>query len=121
LRRRHILPPAIQDPPVELLEASMTGKVQGEGDYESARRFDEDEKSFVAGHDVDALAKQAAPKSREEKEAMERAEQQARSRSKGEDSVDRMSSAEEDEDDEDIEDDEDDVDADDDDDDDDEE
>src|SRR3954454_6416033 len=61
------------------------GKVQGEGDYESARKFDRDEAAFVRSGKVDQAARDAEPKSPEEAEAMRKAEEEGRSRSKGED------------------------------------
>ena len=38
------------------------GKVQGEGDYESAKRFDDDEAAFVKSGRVDQAARDAVPK-----------------------------------------------------------
>ncbi len=53
--------------------------VQGEGDYDAARRFDKDEQNFVKRADVDKLARQAAPKSKEEAEDLKKAEEIGRS------------------------------------------
>lgn len=60
-------------------------KVQGEGDYEAARRFNEAEAEFVKAGRVPDAADKAAPRSLEEKEEMERAEQRGRQRAKEED------------------------------------
>ncbi len=57
----------------------MTSKVQGEGDYESARRYNEDTKQFVddktkGGKDLKGSAEQASDKlTREEQEALSHA------------------------------------------------
>jgi hypothetical protein len=54
-------------------------KVQGEGDYESARRFREDEENFLKKADVPDLARRAAPHSKQEAEELEKAEEVGRS------------------------------------------
>ena len=36
-----------------------TGKIQGEGDYESARKFDADERAFIKTGEVDKKAREA--------------------------------------------------------------
>jgi hypothetical protein len=57
----------------------MTSKVQGEGDYESARRYDEETKRFVeerkkSGEPLEGVAAEASDKlTPEEKEALSRA------------------------------------------------
>lgn len=57
----------------------MTSKVQGEGDYESARRYDEETKRFVdekakAGEPLKGSASEASDKlTPEEREALSRA------------------------------------------------
>lgn len=61
------------------------GKVQGEGDYESAKKFDDDEAAFVKSGRVDQAARDAQPKSPAEAAELARAEQAGKSRSKGED------------------------------------
>ncbi len=48
--------------------------VQGEGDYESARKYDKDTKEFLGSHDPAELAKRAAPRSKEEADELKRAE-----------------------------------------------
>ena len=35
------------------------GKIQGEGDYESARKFDADERTFIQNGDVEGRAREA--------------------------------------------------------------
>ena len=57
----------------------MTSKVQGEGDYESARRYNEETKQFVdektkGGKELKGSASQASDKlTREEQEALSHA------------------------------------------------
>lgn len=65
------------------------GKVQGEGDYESAKKFDDDEAAFVKSGQVDRAARDAEPKSQAEADEMNKAEDVGKSRSKGEDASSR--------------------------------
>lgn len=60
-------------------------EVQGEGDYRSAREFNELEHSFVESGKVDSAARAAAPKSETEEREMLDAEQKGKRRSRGED------------------------------------
>jgi hypothetical protein len=62
--------------------------VQGEGDYQAARRFREKERDFVAKADVDSLAHAAAPGSPKEARDLALAEDSAKDRSKGDDAAD---------------------------------
>jgi hypothetical protein len=64
---------------------STDKKLQGEGNYEAARRYDESQKRFVKSGRVKKAAAQAEPKSAEEAEALKRAEEAGKSHSKGED------------------------------------
>ena len=61
------------------------GKIQGEGDYESAKKFDDDEVAFAKSGRVDRAARDAEPKSQTEADEMTKAEEIGKSRSKGED------------------------------------
>ncbi len=56
-----------------------TPDVQGEGDYASARRFQADEQRFLKTADVPKLAREAAPKSKEEAAELKKAEDIGRS------------------------------------------
>ena len=56
--------------------------VQGEGDYEAARRYREDAKEFLDKDEVDKAAHDAAPKSPDEQREMDEAERTGRSHSK---------------------------------------
>jgi hypothetical protein len=58
------------------------GKIQGEGDYDSARKFNADETAFVKSGRVDQAARDAEPKSPGEAEDMARAEEAGRRRAK---------------------------------------
>jgi hypothetical protein len=57
-------------------------KVQGEGDYESARRFNKASREFVETHDTGKLGRQARPRSEQEAKAMNKAEEKGKSRAK---------------------------------------
>jgi hypothetical protein len=61
------------------------GKVQGEGDYESAKKYDDAQAAFVKSGRVEQGARDAEPKSPAEAEEMRKAEEEGKSRSKGED------------------------------------
>ena len=61
-------------------------EVQGEGDYEAARRYDKDVQSF-SKEQVEQAKKDAAPKTPQEAEEMKRAEEIGKSHSKGEGSL----------------------------------
>ena len=59
-------------------------EVQGEGDYEAARRYDKAARDFAESGRVEPAAHEAAPDSAAEAEAMKRAEEVGKSHSKGE-------------------------------------
>ena len=63
-------------------EKNRDPKIQGEGDYESARRYRKDVERFVAENDTEELAREAAPHSEQEADEMLDAEREGRSRSK---------------------------------------
>jgi hypothetical protein len=56
--------------------------VQGEGNYEAAREYDEAQHKFVESGRVDDAARAAAPKTPEEARAMEQAEREGKSHRK---------------------------------------
>jgi hypothetical protein len=56
-------------------------KVQGEGDYDAARRHRRDVERFVQENDTEELAREAEPDSRAEADELEEAEAEGRSRS----------------------------------------
>ena len=57
--------------------------VQGEGNYDAARRYRKDVKEFLDKDEVEKAAHDAAPKSPDEQREMDEAERTGRSRSKG--------------------------------------
>lgn len=60
-------------------------EVQGEGDYKSARRYDESVRAFVKSGKVAEAARKAKPKKPQEAQELEAAERIGQSHSKGED------------------------------------
>jgi hypothetical protein len=64
------------------------GALQGEGDYQAARRYREEVTEFVSKADIDELAREAAPTSAKEARDLALAEEQGRDRSQGDDAAD---------------------------------
>jgi hypothetical protein len=66
--------------------SSPTGKdkVQGEGDYDAARRYDKASRAFAQSGKVEPAARDAAPHSASEAKDLERAEAAGKAHSKGE-------------------------------------
>ena len=58
--------------------------VQGEGDYDAGRRYDKAAREFAQSGKVEPAARDAAPDSAAEAEQMQQAEENGKSRSKGE-------------------------------------
>jgi hypothetical protein len=67
--------------------ADSKNGVQGEGNYDAARRFSKAEKEFVDSGRVPEAAGAASPKSEVERQEMIAAELAGKQRSKGEDSL----------------------------------
>jgi hypothetical protein len=63
---------------------SKSKDLQGEGNYDAAREFDQAEEKFVKSGKVEQAARDAEPKTPKEKEEMERAEQAGRQKAKEE-------------------------------------
>jgi hypothetical protein len=61
---------------------AIKAKLQGEGDYEAARRHRGKLKSFIATHDVEKVARAAAPRSAAEARSLQQAEASGKARSK---------------------------------------
>lgn len=59
--------------------------LQGEGNYDAARRYDKAQREFVESGRVDDAARKAAPKNADEAEQLRQAEQDGKSRAKDED------------------------------------
>lgn len=60
-------------------------KVQGEGDYEAARRHRKRVNEYVENNDIEKAAVRAAPETAQEAEDMAAAEAAGKARAKGED------------------------------------
>lgn len=58
-------------------------KVQGEGDYASARKYNKDTRQFVESGKVDQAAKDSAPRNAQEEAEMRKAEAAGREHAKG--------------------------------------
>lgn len=58
-------------------------KIQGEGDYESARRYRQDVEDYVKTADIERAARDAKPDSSEEARELEEAEAIGKSHAKG--------------------------------------
>jgi hypothetical protein len=61
---------------------SKRDKVEGEGSYSGTKDYNERTKRFIKSGKVGAAARKAAPKSKEEAHAMQKAERIGRSRAK---------------------------------------
>ncbi len=66
-------------------QGDRKSRVQGEGDYEAARRYRTRTANFIQHNDVEQAAKRAAPRSRTDAEQMAAAEAAGKKRAKGED------------------------------------
>ena len=60
-------------------------QVQGEGNYEAAKQYDDAQRKFVKSGQVEKAARDASPKSTAEEEEMRRAEEKGRRHAKEED------------------------------------
>ncbi len=58
-------------------------RVQGEGDYASAKKYDEAARAFAGSGQVEQAARNAAPRNEQEKAEMRQAEAEGRSHAKG--------------------------------------
>ena len=56
--------------------------MQGEGNKDAAREYNESQREFVESGNVDRAAREAEPRSEEERAALERAEREGRSHAK---------------------------------------
>ena len=64
------------------MESKRKNGVEGEGSYSGTRDYNERTRKFIAAGKVGKAARAAAPKSKEEKRAMQKAERVGRSRAK---------------------------------------
>ena len=67
------------------MENDRKDGVEGEGSYSGSKDYNERTKKFVQSGKVDKAARNAEPKSEEEKHAMQKAERIGKQRAKGED------------------------------------
>ncbi len=67
------------------MSTSKRTKVQGEGDYEAARRYRKRTAEYLANNDVEKAAIRAAPQSPGDAREMAAAEATGKKRAKGED------------------------------------
>jgi hypothetical protein len=67
------------------MENDRKDGVEGEGSYSGSKDYNERTKKFVQSGKVDKAARDAQPKSEEEKHAMQKAERIGKERAKGED------------------------------------
>ena len=67
------------------MEDKRKDGVEGEGSYSGSKDYNERTKKFVQSGKVDKAARNAEPKSEEEKHAMQKAERIGKDRAKGED------------------------------------
>jgi hypothetical protein len=65
--------------------AQKHDQVEGEGSYTGSKDYNQRTKKFVDSGKVDEAARNAEPKSEEEKHAMQKAERIGKERAKGED------------------------------------
>lgn len=70
------------NPPASKPTPSSSNGVQGEGDYKSAREFNEAERKFVQSGKVPAAARAAAPKSDAEAKELIEAEEEGKRHAK---------------------------------------
>jgi hypothetical protein len=75
------------------LSSTRNSKVQGEGDYEAARRYRKRSEDYQLNNDVEKAALRAAPQSGAEAEELQAAEAAGRKRAKGEDPAIRRRAA----------------------------
>jgi len=66
-------------------ERNKDSQVEGEGSYTGSKDYNQRTKKFIDAGKVDQAARDAEPKSEEEKHAMQKAERMGKQRAKGED------------------------------------
>jgi hypothetical protein len=76
---------AFEQPGTSMKADPKTPKLQGEGDYDAARRYNDATKRFVDSGAVPAAARNAKPKTPAQAQELEQAEQAGRQHAKGED------------------------------------
>ena len=64
-------------------DKSQDDKMQGEGNYEAAERFNKEEQAFIKSGKVEKAASHTAPKSQKEAQELLQAEQDSQQQPKG--------------------------------------
>jgi hypothetical protein len=72
-----------------MTSSTSKSRVQGEGDYASAKKYNEHAREFARSGKVEQAAREAAPRNAQEKEAMRKAEAEGRSHAKGQGDVEQ--------------------------------
>lgn len=65
------------------MKSSKPSKVQGEGDFASAKKYNEQARAYAQSGKVEQAAREAAPRNAQEEEAMRKAEAEGRAHAKG--------------------------------------
>lgn len=65
------------------MKSSNASRVQGEGDYASAKKYNEQARAYAQSGKAEQAAREAAPRNAQEKEAMRKAEAEGRAHAKG--------------------------------------
>jgi hypothetical protein len=65
------------------MKSSNPSRVQGEGDYASAKKYNEQARTYAQSGKAEQAAREAAPRNAQEKEAMRKAEAEGRAHAKG--------------------------------------
>jgi hypothetical protein len=81
-------PPKDSKPSPSPGSGDQRAPVQGEGDYEAARRYREELKEYLEHSNVDERARAAKPDSAKQERDLALAEEQGKTRSKGDDPAD---------------------------------
>lgn len=75
------------------MKSSNTSRVQGEGDYASAKKYNEQARAHARSGKAEQAAREAAPRTAQEKEAMRKAEAEGRAHAKGRPNADQAGGA----------------------------
>jgi hypothetical protein len=65
------------------MKSSNPSRVQGEGDYASAKKYNEQARAYAQSGKAEQAAREAAPRNAQEKETMRKAEAEGRAHAKG--------------------------------------
>lgn len=65
------------------MKSSNPSRVQGEGDYASAKKYNEQARAYAQSGKAEKAARDAAPRNAQEEEAMRKAEAEGRAHAKG--------------------------------------